>query len=89
MRKLVIISIIAVFVCMGLVMGAWAQETIKVGFVCNLTGPASSWGQYHARGHMDYFRYVNEVKGGVAGKKIELTMVDHAYKVPEGVKYVK
>ncbi len=67
---------------------AWAQN-IKVGAVINLTGPASSWGQYHAKGHQDYFRYVNEVKGGVAGRKIDLTIVDHAYKVPEAVKYVK
>ena len=53
----------------------------------NLTGPASAWGQYHTKGHQDYFRYVNEVKGGVGGRKIELTVVDHAYKVPEAVKY--
>jgi len=61
---------------------------IKVGAVLNLTGPASSWGQFHAKGHSDYFRYVNEVKGGVYGNKINLTIVDHAYKVPEAVKYV-
>jgi len=67
---------------------AWSQS-VRVGAVINLTGPASSWGQYHAKGHQDYFRYVNEVKGGVAGRKIELTIVDHAYKVPEAVKYVK
>jgi len=43
---------------------------IKVGAALNMTGPASTWGQYHARGQQDYFRYVNEVKGGVAGLKI-------------------
>ncbi|MBN2058802.1 MAG: ABC transporter substrate-binding protein [Deltaproteobacteria bacterium] len=64
-------------------------KTIKVGAVINLTGPASTWGQFHAKGHYDYFRYVNEVKGGVYGNKIELTVVDHAYKVDEAVKYVK
>jgi len=32
---------------------------------------------------------VNDVKGGIAGRKIELEIVDHAYKVPEGVKFVK
>jgi len=66
---------------------AWAKD-IKVGAVINLTGPASTWGQFHAKGHQDYFRYVNE-KGGVAGNKIDLTIVDHAYKVPEAVKFVK
>jgi branched-chain amino acid transport system substrate-binding protein len=95
MRKVLIISMIAALVCSGMVMGAWAQEQkpagdpIKVGFVCNLTGPASTWGQFHARGHRDYFRYVNEKKGGVGGRPIELTVVDHAYNVGEGVKLVK
>jgi len=64
-------------------------KDIKAGAIINLTGPASTWGQFHAKGHKDYFRYVNEVKGGVAGNKIDLTVVDHAYKVPEAVKYVK
>ncbi len=69
--------------------GNTMAKDIKVGAIINLTGPASSWGQYHAKGHKDYFRYVNEVKGGVAGQKIKLTVVDSAYKVGEALKYVK
>ncbi|MBU2646357.1 ABC transporter substrate-binding protein [bacterium] len=69
--------------------GQLSAQEIKVGAIINLTGPASSWGQYHAKGHQDYFRYVNEVKGGVAGHKINLTVVDSAYKTAEAVKYVK
>jgi branched-chain amino acid transport system substrate-binding protein len=78
-----------------MVVGVWAQEDkptadpIKVGFVCNLTGAASTWGQFHARAHRDYFTYVNEKKGGIGGRPIDLTVVDHAYKVDEGVKLVK
>ena len=64
-------------------------KTIKVGAAINLTGPASSWGQYHAKGQQDYFRYVNDVKGGVGGNKIEMILVDTAYKVPEAVSAVK
>ena len=64
-------------------------KTIKVGAAINMTGPASTWGQYHARGQQDYFRYVNEVKGGVAGNKIEMLLVDTAYKVPEAVAAVR
>ena len=64
-------------------------KTIKVGAAINLTGPASTWGQFHAKGHQDYFRYVNEVKGGVAGNKIEMILVDTAYKVPEAVAAVR
>ena len=88
MKKLFIFGIILGLICMVWVVSGGAQP-IKIGAVINLTGPASSWGQYHAKGHQDYIKYVNEVKGGVAGRKIELTIVDHAYKVPEAVKYVK
>jgi len=66
-----------------------AKKEIKVAAIINLTGPASTWGQYHSKGHKDYFRYVNEVKGGVDGHKINLTVVDSAYKVAEAVKFVK
>ena len=71
----------AVFLCSG-VFDAQAKA-IKVGAAINLTGPASSWGQFHEKGQRDYFRYVNEVKGGVSGNKIEMITVDTAYKVPE------
>jgi branched-chain amino acid transport system substrate-binding protein len=64
-------------------------KTIKVGAAINLTGPASTWGQFHAKGQQDYFRYVNEVKGGVKGNKIEMILVDTAYKVPEAVAAVR
>ena len=77
----VIVITAFMFLTMGL---ASAQtKTIKVGAAINLTGPASSWGQFHEKGQRDYFRYVNEVKGGVAGHKIDMITVDTAYKVPE------
>jgi branched-chain amino acid transport system substrate-binding protein len=88
MRHIVILGTVVGMICLGWVVSGGAQP-IKVGAVINLTGPASSWGQYHAKGHQDYFKYVNEVKGGIGGRKIELTVVDHAYKVTESVKYVK
>ena len=92
MRKIFRFAIITVAVAglitIGSVSGAIAKD-IKVGAIINLTGPASTWGQFHAKGLQDYMRYVNDVKGGIAGNKINLTVVDHAYKVPEAVKYVK
>ncbi len=88
MKRMFIFAVIIGIFCFSLSVSGWAQP-IKIGAVINLTGPASSWGQYHAKGHQDYIKYVNEVKGGIAGRKIELTIVDHAYKVPEAVKYVK
>ncbi len=69
--------------------GSGIAKTIKVGAAINLTGPASTWGQFHAKGQQDYFRYVNDVKGGVAGNKIEMILVDTAYKVPEAVAAVR
>ena len=92
MRKffnlLTVMIIVFGFISLIMVSGASAKD-IKVGAVINLTGPLSSWGQYHAKGLQDYIRYVNEVKGGIGGNKVNLTVVDHAYKVPEAVKYVK
>jgi branched-chain amino acid transport system substrate-binding protein len=76
------------FILLGVAPSALAKD-IKVGAIINLTGPASSWGQFHAKGQQDYTRYVNEVKGGVGGNMIKLTVVDHAYKPPEAVKFVK
>ncbi|MFZ3055207.1 MAG: ABC transporter substrate-binding protein [Smithella sp.] len=79
--KLWITILAAVFLIAGV--GNAQAKTIKVGAAINLTGPASTWGQFHEKGQRDYFRYVNEVKGGVYGNKIEMITVDTAYKVPE------
>ncbi|MCP4681235.1 MAG: ABC transporter substrate-binding protein [Desulfobacterales bacterium] len=93
MRKLFILATVLVSVAAMITSGYCEkkppQRDIKVGAVINLTGPASTWGQFHAKGLKDYFRYVNEEKGGIDGGKINLTVVDHAYKVPEAIKYVK
>lgn len=77
--------ILALTVFVFLVAGqAQAQKKqIKVGAAINLTGPASSWGKFHEKGQRDYFQYVNDVKGGVAGHQIVMITVDTAYKVPE------
>ncbi len=88
MKKIFIFSIVLVAFCFSLTVEGWTQP-VRLGAVINLTGPASTWGQYHAKGITDYVRHVNEVKGGVGGRKLELTVVDHAFKPPEGVKLVK
>jgi ABC-type branched-subunit amino acid transport system substrate-binding protein len=87
--KFLAVMVIAVgLISLNIATSASAKD-IRVGMVINLTGPASTWGQFHAKGVKDYFRYVNEVKGGVYGNKIDITIVDHGYKVPEAVKYFK
>ncbi|MDQ1335434.1 MAG: Peripla 6 protein [Thermodesulfobacteriota bacterium] len=84
MRKLVVLAtvclVMAGLIAIGIPMDAFAKD-IKAGAVINLTGPASTWGQFHAKGQQDYTRYINEVKGGIAGNKIDLTVVDHAYDI--------
>ncbi len=87
MRKIWCI-IIGVLLVLGMAPGLHAKA-IKVGAAINLTGPASTWGQFHAKGLRDYFRYVNEVKGGVDGNRIEMLLVDTMYKVPEAVAAVR
>ena len=82
-RWISILLVISVFVLMTIGTASAQKKPIKVGAAINLTGPASSWGKFHEKGQRDYFRYVNEVKGGVAGQKIDMITIDTAYKVPE------
>lgn len=86
-RRVWVAVLSAVFLMAGA--GLLQAQTIKVGAAINLTGPASTWGQFHEKGQRDYFRYVNEVKGGVYGHKIEMITVDTAYKVPEAIAAVR
>lgn len=91
MRRSIWVSVLTIIVFLGS-LGVAAQagaKEIKVGAAINMTGPASTWGKFHAKGHQDYFRYVNEVKGGVGGNKINLILADTAYKVPEAVAAVR
>ncbi|MBN2033320.1 MAG: ABC transporter substrate-binding protein [Deltaproteobacteria bacterium] len=87
-RVFMVAAVAGLLLTFNMISGVFAKD-IKVGAVINLTGPASTWGQFHAKAHQEYFRYVNEVKGGVQGNRIDLTVVDHAYKVPEAVKFAK
>ncbi|MEI8172740.1 MAG: ABC transporter substrate-binding protein, partial [Deltaproteobacteria bacterium] len=83
-----VLTVVVALLCALLTSNADAK-TIKVGAAINMTGPASTWGQFHAKGQQDYFRYVNDVKGGIGGRKIEMILVDTGYKVPEAVAAVR
>ena len=90
MKRILCSTLLAVLTAVFLVAAAPAgAKTIKVGAAINMTGPASTWGQFHAKGLQDYLAYVNDVKGGVAGNRIEVLLADTAYKVPEAVAAVK
>ncbi len=88
LRLALITGFLLLAACIIAAPAVYAKD-IKVGAAINLTGPASTWGQYHAKGHQDYFKYVNEVKGGVKGNKIQMITVDTAYKAPEAVAAVR
>lgn len=88
MKRVVLLSLILLVASAG-VAGAEEAKPVKIGAAINLTGPASTFGQYHAKGFQDYLTYVNEVKGGVAGRQIDWILVDTAYKVPEALAAVR
>jgi len=88
MKRVVLLSLI-LLVASVVAAGAEEAKPVKIGAAINLTGPASTFGQYHAKGFQDYLTYVNEVKGGVAGRQIDWILVDTAYKVPEALAAVR
>jgi branched-chain amino acid transport system substrate-binding protein len=57
---------------------------IKVGLMCDQTGPTSLVGLVLCPGAMDYIELVNS-KGGVEGHPIEPIFIEMAYEVPRGV----
>lgn len=62
----------------------YAQQTIKVGGIFDITGATGDVGAPYADAARDYINYVNK-QGGVNGKKIELIDTDYAYKIPQAV----
>ena len=61
MMKRILCTMIAVICALVMVTSIAGAKTIKVGAAINLTGPASTWGQFHAKGTQDYLTYVNEI----------------------------
>jgi branched-chain amino acid transport system substrate-binding protein len=75
------------FIIAGLTLaspGAYAQPTIKLGNLVDLTGPTSDQGKDIAQGRIDAVQYINE-KGGINGKKIELVSVEYGFQPPRAV----
>src|SRR5262247_437761 len=75
------------FIIAGLTLAstvAYAQPTIKLGNLVDLTGPTSDQGKDIAQGRIDAVQYINE-KGGINGKKIELVSVEYGFQPPRAV----
>ncbi len=84
MRKVVL----AVFMLLMLASFSFAQQTIKIGGIFDMTGATGDVGAPYAEAVRDYINYVNK-HGGVNGRKIELIDVDYQYKIPQAVSAYK
>jgi branched-chain amino acid transport system substrate-binding protein len=83
--KKVLAVVLAVFLLGGV---GYAQQTIKVGGIFDLTGGTGDVGAPYAVAARDYITYINK-QGGVNGRKIELIDTDYAYKIPQAVSAYK
>jgi len=83
--KRFLLVVFAVFLLSGV---GFAQQTIKIGGIFDLTGATGDVGAPYAVAARDYINYVNK-QGGVNGKKIELIDTDYAYKIPQAVSAYK
>jgi branched-chain amino acid transport system substrate-binding protein len=66
---------VALVAGLGLVAGAWAQQTVKVGVIFPLSGGAGPQGQHVTQAIRTMAELINE-SGGVVGKKIEIVSRD-------------
>jgi branched-chain amino acid transport system substrate-binding protein len=79
--KRFLLVVLAVFLLSGV---GFAEPTIKIGGIFDLTGATGDVGSPYAVAAKDYINYVNK-QGGVNGRKIELIDTDYAYKIPQAV----
>jgi branched-chain amino acid transport system substrate-binding protein len=61
-----------------------SKDTIKIGFVTSVTGPAAVYGKAGTDGYKNYFGYIND-KGGIRGRKIELLVEDDQFDATKSV----
>ena len=79
--KRFLLVVLSVFLLSGV---GFAEPTIKIGGIFDLTGATGDVGSPYAVAAKDYIGYVNK-QGGVNGRKIELIDTDYAYKIPQAV----
>ena len=68
----------------GLLPGCSSTDTVKIGFVVQLTGPDSYVGQYAKMALEDRVEEINKA-GGIEGHKIELIAYDSRSQIPDAV----
>ena len=60
------------------------DDTIKVGVVLDMTGPASNLLIPCWQAYKNYYRNINE-KGGIHGRKVKLILEDDGYSIPRSI----
>jgi branched-chain amino acid transport system substrate-binding protein len=56
-----------------------SDATVKIGIVAPLSRVLAHAGKASVDALQAYFKYINETKGGVHGRKVELVVADHQY----------
>lgn len=86
-----VLAISIVLLSLVLISPLWAEETpgvtettIKIGTICDLTGPLAFYGKELSAGARLYFSFIND-QGGVHGRKIEYIVEDDGYRPPKAV----
>jgi branched-chain amino acid transport system substrate-binding protein len=75
MKRLLIITLVALVTAVGVTGTPWAAESIKIGFHAPLTGFAASDGKSSSEGAKLAVEQINGA-GGILGKKLELVIYD-------------
>jgi branched-chain amino acid transport system substrate-binding protein len=83
--KKILLAVLSFLLISGV---SYAQQTIKVGGLFDITGATGDVGAPYANAAREYIKYVNK-HGGVNGKQIDLIDVDYAYKIPQAVSAYK
>ena len=60
-------------------------EPIRVGLLCDRSGPTVSIATYLCDGIQDWFDFVNNGEGGIKGRPVLVSEIDTKYEVPIGV----
>jgi len=84
-----ITTVLGAFVVVALVgaSGGYARSTanIKIGALCDLSGPTSDIGASYCKGEQSYMAYFNS-RGGFTNKsKVDFAVQDYAYNVARGL----
>jgi len=81
-RRIMIRSIVAFLVCVGMIAGFWnnsqaeTKEAIKLGFIAPITGLFAGTGEPMSKGAMLAAKMMNEENGGILGRKVEILIRD-------------